>query len=410
MAKGHHVSSQSSPPSSSTSNAGSRLESGSYTSHIPLLSSMTPVTNLPTVASYQSTVSRESQSSHRPSPRLHEIQPPSRRLSTHQMLLLTPFGGQLPATALTTPGGPLGMLRVSSKASIPEGVAVSAGFLERSSIGLSVSMKGSRSNRGSLMEVSSSSMGLGIGIGTGALDMSKNLSSTPMSHLPTRSCQPLSAGSGVINSSPLVSAPTSSQALVSRPGDQRDPKRERTQPPRSTTGMPHGPRAADKSANNHEIDGRLQLMPATVAMTRCNSLPVLTLRELEAIQEKDGDLGIQRGGHWAWVSREVTVDEDGNEVYAQSFFLLSSKSLLIRLIGLNLFLKAPFVPAPLLSSPLSDRHSQCSKILLLAVRPLRVRSHTYLLLLPPTIVILLHTLPGGCQRCLLWHLMHLQEG
>ncbi|ADV25744.1 hypothetical protein I305_04808 [Cryptococcus gattii E566] len=314
VAKGHHVSSQSSPPSSSTSNAGSRLESCSYTSHIPLLSSMTPVTNLPTVASYQSTVSRESQSSHRPPPRLHEIQPPSRRLSTHQMLLLTPFGGQLPATALTTPGGPLGMSRVSSNASIPEGVAVSAGFLERSSIGSSVSMKGSRSNRGSLMEVSSSSMGLGIGIGTGALDMSKNLSSTPMSHLPTRSCQPISAGSGVINSSPLVSAPTSSQALVSRPGDQRDLKRERTQPPRSTTGVTHGPRAADKSANNHEVDGRLQLMPATVAMTRCNSLPVLTLRELEAIQEKDGDLGIQRGGHWAWVSREVTVDENGNEV------------------------------------------------------------------------------------------------
>lgn len=221
------------------------------------------------------------------------------------------------------------MSRVSSNASIPEGVAVSAGFLERSSIGSSVSMKGSRSNRGSLMEVSSSSMGLGIGIGTRALDMSKNLSSTPMSHLPTRPCQPLSAGSGVINSSPLVSAHTSSQALVSRPSDQRDLKRERTQPARPTTGMTHGPRAADKSANNHEIDERLQLMPATVAMTRCNSLPVLTLRELEAIQEKDGDLGIQRGGHWAWVSREVTVDEDGNEVYAQSFVFLFSRSLLI---------------------------------------------------------------------------------
>lgn len=55
-------------------------------------------------------------------------------------------------------------------------------------------------------------------------------------------------------------------------------------------------------------------MPPTVAMTRCNSQPVLTLRELQAIREKDGDLGIQRGGHWAWVSREVMVDEDGNEV------------------------------------------------------------------------------------------------
>lgn len=43
-------------------------------------------------------------------------------------------------------------------------------------------------------------------------------------------------------------------------------------------------------------------LATTVPMTRYNSLPVLTLRELEAMKEKDGELGIERGGDWAWVS------------------------------------------------------------------------------------------------------------
>jgi hypothetical protein len=42
-------------------------------------------------------------------------------------------------------------------------------------------------------------------------------------------------------------------------------------------------------------------------MTRSNSLPVLTQRELDAMTDKDGELGIARGTHWAWVSRG---DED----------------------------------------------------------------------------------------------------
>lgn len=38
-----------------------------------------------------------------------------------------------------------------------------------------------------------------------------------------------------------------------------------------------------------------------VDMMRSNSLPVLTQRELDAMQDKDGELGIARGTHWAWV-------------------------------------------------------------------------------------------------------------
>lgn len=52
--------------------------------------------------------------------------------------------------------------------------------------------------------------------------------------------------------------------------------------------------------------------PGTVPMTRSNSLPVLTLRELQALKQKDGELGIARGGEWAWVSREM-ADEGSAE-------------------------------------------------------------------------------------------------
>jgi hypothetical protein len=53
------------------------------------------------------------------------------------------------------------------------------------------------------------------------------------------------------------------------------------------------PSESDGSAPGHE----------STAMLRRNSLPVLTLRELDALKEKDGELGIERGGGWAWVRR-----------------------------------------------------------------------------------------------------------
>lgn len=47
---------------------------------------------------------------------------------------------------------------------------------------------------------------------------------------------------------------------------------------------------------------------STVPMTRSNSLPVLTQRELDAMTDKDGELGIARGSHWAWVSTDAPDD------------------------------------------------------------------------------------------------------
>lgn len=46
----------------------------------------------------------------------------------------------------------------------------------------------------------------------------------------------------------------------------------------------------------------MPVQTGTVPMMRSNSLPVLTLRELDAMKDKDGELGISRDMHWAWVS------------------------------------------------------------------------------------------------------------
>lgn len=53
-----------------------------------------------------------------------------------------------------------------------------------------------------------------------------------------------------------------------------------------------GPLGPERQANTAGV----------VPMMRSNSLPVLTLRELDAMKDKDGELGIARGTHWAWVS------------------------------------------------------------------------------------------------------------
>ncbi|TYJ58331.1 hypothetical protein B9479_000877 [Cryptococcus floricola] len=260
----------------------------------------------------------------RPSPHLHEIQPPSRRLSSHQMLLLTPFGGQVPMGTL--PGLPLkregtGMSRGSPSLGTAEGVSRSGSRSEHSSVppGLHPRREGRRSQGGR-------SSGTGVGVGVGAVDLGRDVPVAPLVNLPPRVRQSLGAVGSVTHHSPLASAPmttitsqgssgesrsqeergTSSSAFMSR--DEVDMARHR----KASASTPHRHSATSgKRAIEHSEP---QVMPTTVAMSRFNSLPVLTLRELEALIDKDGELGIQRGGHWAWVSREVKVDEHGNEV------------------------------------------------------------------------------------------------
>ena len=148
---------------------------------------------------------------------LREIQPPSRRLSSRQMLLLTPFGGTIPPGAASG-----GMTRAGT------------------------SLESSR-------HAGSSSLGR-------VRHMSLNNPSAP---------------------SPLSSAPMTTIRSASE---------------------------HDSSCNtSHEGSGPAEVspqLPGTVAMTRSNSLPVLTLRELEALKQKDGELGIAPGRDWAWMSWE----------------------------------------------------------------------------------------------------------
>ena len=194
----------------------------------------------------------------RPSPLLHEIQPPSRRLSSHQMLLLTPFGGPLPIGAL------------------PEG-----------------------SGQGTSMGRGSSGMGRASNTFNPTL-MAAQASS--IARPPSRHPRPRHRSLGLpslIGSSPLTSAtlatiPSNSDGDSSGPG---------------SASCSRGP--SNQSQQSMDIDGKVPSLvgdiPGTVPMMRSNSLPVLTLRELIALKEKDGELGIARGGGWAWVAREEDV-------------------------------------------------------------------------------------------------------
>ncbi len=201
--------------------------------------------------------------SRRPSPLLHEIQPPSRRLSAHQMLLLTPFGGAIPPGELIRP---------------VEGVARIA-----SSIGASLSLLTAPQRSFG----SSSAMRVALGsIGPPRL-RHHSLVNPPAAPSPLSSA-PMTTIQSASEYSSSESASNASQEGIPNQGEN------------STTGT-----------------------LGTVAMTRSNSGPVLTLRELQALQQKDGELGIARGGEWAWMSREGTDDESIDESSArpQTHFL-----------------------------------------------------------------------------------------
>ncbi|WWC62789.1 uncharacterized protein I303_105386 [Kwoniella dejecticola CBS 10117] len=299
----------------------------------PSMSPTSSSTGLPAGPSMTSTAQHRLSVSgrpRRPSPLLHEIQPPSRRLSAHQMLLLTPFGGPLPAGALAGAGGN-GMSRGSS--SMGHGLPTAP-----ARIGSATSQSGNWPRRDS-----SGSTG-----GTAAIPLGRDSSSTgrysstsatgqsmgrdilPPNRFPPRSRHSL--GHPIAGTSPLASAPMttifsqgSSEGKSSRSKGSSGQETERNQTFMSREEIGKETRPSPTEGDGEEDDTgmmspprtRARLLSATVAMTRSNSLPVLTLRELEALKEKDGELGIQRGGDWAWVSRD-TDDPDELDVETPS--------------------------------------------------------------------------------------------
>lgn len=184
--------------------------------------------------------------SRRPSQLLQEIQTPSRRLSSHPMLLLIPFGDAVPARALAE-----GVAQVGTSTTISGRVSGSSGaFSSRS--GWNVDLP------------------------------------------PTK-----------VHSSSTVPPRVRHVSLVDRP---------------ASSSLFSAPMTTIQSVSNHSSsegvspshDGDVSrpalTTPRTVAMTRFNSLPVLTLRELEAMKTKDRQLGIARGGDYAWFPREEHDD------------------------------------------------------------------------------------------------------
>ncbi|WWC88661.1 uncharacterized protein L201_003574 [Kwoniella dendrophila CBS 6074] len=251
----------------------------------------------------------------RPSPLLHEIQPPSRRLSAHQMLLLTPFGGPLPAGALSGAGG-MGMSRGSSSmghalpTAPPRLGSESNGWPRRDSGAESSSRHNSvqlgrelPAARGSTSTSPAPSIGMGREL------------PTTVNRFPPKVRH--SFAHPAVNPSPLASAPMttifsqgSSEGTSSRETSNQDLKRTETFMSRDEIGQET--REIDEDDDIEPPKTRARLLSATVAMTRSNSLPVLTLRELQALKEKDGELGIQRGGDWAWVSRDGDEPDDAD--------------------------------------------------------------------------------------------------
>ncbi|WVR06518.1 hypothetical protein IAU60_003549 [Kwoniella sp. DSM 27419] len=260
---------------------------GAYSTHTSIDSTadcsqataMSPASTSTSLASVMSTQQRLSMSSRqrRPSPLLHEIQPPSRRLSAHQMMLLTPFGGSLPAGTL-------------SSGSMSRGSSSMGGGPMTAPPRLSGSAGSGWPRRDSATS-------------TGPSPTSSAKDLPALNRFPPRSRHSL--GHAVVAPSPLASAPMSTIFSGSSEGGSSSREASAQDGQRNQVFMSRDEVGIDADRDRRQ-SGRF--LPATVAMTRSNSLPVLTLRELEALKEKDGELGIQRGGDWAWVSRG-SIDE-----------------------------------------------------------------------------------------------------
>jgi len=203
----------------------------------------------------------------RSSPLLHEIQGPSRRLSAHQMLLLTPFGGAVPE--VVQPAGPAGRMTRGSS-----------------------SMGGPQATRSASFGMTSIPSSTGMGRDEpGAVR-----------GLPTLSTRFNARHQSLVQSNPSpLSQPMATIQSASDYGSESD-----------SSGMAASRENSDNSGDSEEdevqraqamarIEAARRANAAAVAMMRSNSLPVLTQRELEALQDKDGELGIARGAHWAWV-------------------------------------------------------------------------------------------------------------
>ncbi len=181
----------------------------------------------------------------------------SRPLSSHQLMLLTPFGSPIPS--ISSPS-----LKRSPQENEKE-IDVESSPKRQLKSGRPVSPSGYARKRGSAPV---------------ALPSHRRQPSTTASdqHYP-RPASP----------SHFSRAPTSSSTL-------------RTQAP-TTDPTPSTPILGNNDDSRAPpVPTQLSPLAVHVPMTRSLSLPILTLSELEALREKEADLGIVRNEGWAWVS------------------------------------------------------------------------------------------------------------
>lgn len=216
----------------------------------------------------------------RPSPLLHEIQPPGSRLSALQVLLLTPFGTQLPSAFGRDAGGWDGMERGSS--GMP---STAAPNLRDGMLGGHPSLSRMESASMGTLSASPTSMGM---------RREEFASSGPRPFQRARQGSPM----GYHAFSPLAeSQPMTTISSESDGSDQNSTAQASWQGQR-------------ENEDDTILPAMEALWSATGAMTRSSSLPVLTLREFHALQQKDGELAIVRGGGWAWVSGGRASEEE----------------------------------------------------------------------------------------------------
>ena len=196
-------------------------------------------------------------SNRRSSAVFHEIQPPPRKgLSSHQLLLLTPFGDSVLGQSTDMSASASHMTR---------GVGRDP-FLFHSSM-----KTRARANTGG---------------------SSRTGTSSPL-RPPYR---PLMRSGLPGASAPMSTIPSIAESNPSSENDRHSRDRaENTDRVEQGTSLASGPQRGA---------GRVE----TVAMARSNSHPVLTLRALEALKDRDGNLGIARGSNWAWISQEPGDD------------------------------------------------------------------------------------------------------
>ncbi|RXK40006.1 hypothetical protein M231_02646 [Tremella mesenterica] len=261
---------------------------------------------------------------------IREIQPPSRTLTKHQLLLLTPFGQPIPSYPIRSSSS--SQLYHSSHLSAPPGSSHSpasepSGSVHPSHLHLpTTDLNASRFPGGSQMKRD-----------TNRNFIDPTLIQVPSSKLfkklpetSSKFTQQMSQTSSMRRGLSASSEYEEFQPSQFTPMEEEEDTSEQEEiQPSHITSMHQRDRMeasagytipGEKMEMNEEMEESDEEETTTgkkymaVPMMRSTSLPLLTLEEMIVLNEKDGELGIARGSGWAWVSNfEVDKFEESSD-------------------------------------------------------------------------------------------------